>query len=300
MLGAMLLCSLVILASPPAASEEGPYASAESVVNELYDLVTFGEGEVPEWDRVRALFLPEAVIVLRTSREATSVFDVDGFIGDFVAFIENANVKTTGFAERIVRTKPVVFGDIASFLVLYTAEIPGSGRGPQFGVDSFQLVQRDGRWWIASIVNEIPLADRPVPVQLQDGTVGEAGVREAMARLSASTAPEGGGPDAYAQTLAGDFARWTVGSDVINDRDAWVEGMRTWWVDGWRVSGREENLLELSTRDGFAFTRRVVTETYVGPEGESTVATAALAEVWVQEGDAWKLLLVNVHPMPQE
>ena len=300
MLGAALLYSLVMSTSPAAASDEKKYASAEAVVNELYDLVTFGPGTTPDWDQVRALFITEAVVVLRTTRTETSVFDVEGFVADFVAFIEGRDVDKSGFAEKIVRTKGTVFGDIAHFFVLYTAEIPGSGRGPQFGVDSFQLVQRDGRWWIASIVNEIPMADRPIPTQLQDGTAGEAGVREAMERLSAATAPDGGGPDAYAEILSADFARWTVGSELINDRDSWVEGMGTWWDDGWRVGGREESLLELLIRDGFAFTRRVVTETYTGPGGDTSAATAALAEVWVQEGDAWKLLLVNVHPTPQE
>jgi len=290
----------MVVVSPATAADKDTYASAESVVNELYELVTFGPGTTPDWDQVRALFIDEAVIVLRTSRTSTSVFDVEGFVGDFVAFIEDRDVVNTGFAEKIVRTKAMVFGDIAHVLVLYTAEIPGSGRGPHPGVDSFQLIQKDDRWWIASVVNEIPTSDRPVPVALQDGSAGEAGVREAMEGLSAATAPDGGGPDAYAEMLAGDFARWTVGSEIINDRDGWVGGMRTWWDDGWRVSGREENLLELLIRDGFAFTRRIVTETYTGPDGETSSATAALAEVWVQEGEGWKLVLVNVHPTPQE
>ena len=294
---AVSICVLALFSMPAMADD--PHASAEGVVGELYRLVTFGAGQVPDWDRVRALFLEDAVIVLRTGREATSVFDVEGFVGDFVSFIENANVKESGFAEKIVRTQPMVFGDIAHVLVLYTAEIPGSGRGPQYGVDSFQLVRKDGRWWIASVVNEIPTGDRAIPVQLQGGTAGEAGVREAMEHLSAATAPEGGGPDAYAELLAADFARWTVGSDVVNNRDDWVEGMRTWWVDGWRVSAREDNILELTIRGGFAFTRRIATETYAGPDGDTSTATAALAEVWVQEGNAWKLLLVNVHPLPQ-
>jgi hypothetical protein len=30
-------------------------------------------------------------------------------------------------------------------------------------VDSFQLIKKDGRWWIVSITNELPTPDRPVP-----------------------------------------------------------------------------------------------------------------------------------------
>lgn len=153
--------------TPAAGVEDAPFSTAQSVVEELYGLVTFDPGKPPDWERVRNLFIDEAVIVLRTGRTETSVFSVEGFVGDFVAFIERANVEETGFIERIVRTKSLVFGDIAHILVLYEAEIPGSPRGPQQGVDSFQLIRRNERWWIASVVNEIPTADRPVPEELQ-------------------------------------------------------------------------------------------------------------------------------------
>lgn len=164
----VLFAGVFVNAGGAVAAEETANGTAELVVNELYDLVTFEQGESPDWDRVRSLFIGEAVIVLRTSRTATSVFSVDGFVGDFVSFIEKANVTETGFVERIIKTRTMVFGDIAHILVLYEAEIPGSERGPQQGVDSFQLIRREGRWWIASVVNEIPTPDRPVPTELRD------------------------------------------------------------------------------------------------------------------------------------
>lgn len=142
--------------------------TAEEVARELYDLVTFGAGQTPNWDVVRSLFIPEAVIVLRTTRTATQVFTVDGFVQDFINFIERAQVEKTGFEERVVRVVPMEFGEIAHVLILYEAHIPGSPRAPQQGVDSFHLIRREGRWWIASIVNEIPTAERPLPAVLQE------------------------------------------------------------------------------------------------------------------------------------
>lgn len=165
---AMFLELVLFGSSTGAMAEDTPYDTAEGVVDEFYRLVTFGPGTTPDWDQVRALFLPEAVVVVRTSRTETGVFSVDGFVQDFGNFIERANVGETGFAETIVRKKPLVFGDIGHFLVLYEAQIPGSGRGPQQGVDSFQVIRKNGRWWIASIVNEIPMADRPLPSELTE------------------------------------------------------------------------------------------------------------------------------------
>jgi len=107
------------------------------------------------------------VIVLRTSREATTLFTVDGFIDDFVTFAERADVQQSGFTERVVRLKAMVFGDMAQVLVRYEASIPGSSRPPQPGVDAFSLVRRDGRWRIVSVTNEVPGPDRPLPALLR-------------------------------------------------------------------------------------------------------------------------------------
>jgi hypothetical protein len=140
--------------------------TAEGVVNKIYELVSFEADTTPDWDAVRSLFLDEAVIVLRTGRFETGVFTVDGFVDDFVSFIERANVEETGFQEQVIRTRPWVFKDMAQILVLYEASIPGSGRPPQQGVDVFSLVRRDGRWWIAAVTNDIPDPMNPVPPEL--------------------------------------------------------------------------------------------------------------------------------------
>jgi hypothetical protein len=157
---------LPLTAQDASAPEEG---SAIAVVHELYDMVTFPAGATPDWDEFRGLFLPGAVVVLRTGRTATSVFDLEGFVGDWLRFIEGSNIEETGFAERIIRTHETVFGDIAHVWVLYEAEIPGRDRPPQAGVDSFQLVRQPDGWKIASITNEIPTPDRPVPEVLREG-----------------------------------------------------------------------------------------------------------------------------------
>jgi hypothetical protein len=73
-------------------SEDDALQTAEGVVTQLYELVTFEAGSTPDWDKVRSLFIDEAVIVLRTTRTATTVFSVDGFVNDFVTFIERASV----------------------------------------------------------------------------------------------------------------------------------------------------------------------------------------------------------------
>ncbi len=165
--------ALAGLVAPAAGQDAGETADSqvgatpEALVRHLYDLVTFPAGEGPDLEAVRATFIPEAVIVLRTSRAASTVMSVDDFIADWERFIRDANVLETGFTEEITGLVPTVFGDIAHVLVLYEASIPGR-LAPQEGVDSFHLIRRDGRWWIAGVLNEIPTPDRPVPEVLRE------------------------------------------------------------------------------------------------------------------------------------
>lgn len=169
-IGTVLFYAILIAGQPVRAQDEGAGfqpTTAREAVAELYRLVTFEAGTAPDWDRVRALFIDEAIIVLRTGRNRTSQFTVEGFVEDFIGFIKRANASETGFMEKILRMRPTVIGDMAHVLVLYEASVPGSGRFPQRGIDSFQLVRRDGRWWIVSITNEIPRPGVPVPEVLR-------------------------------------------------------------------------------------------------------------------------------------
>jgi hypothetical protein len=167
---ALLLPAALLTVTPgpvnPADHHEPPERSAEETVRHLYDLVTFDAGEPPDWNEVRGLFLEEAIIVLRTRLDASTVFSLDGWVDDFVTFSQREDVVAAGFSERIVSTTTMEYGDIAHVLVLYEAHIPGNER-KQRGVDSFGLARRPEGWRIVSILNEIPNAERPVPGALQ-------------------------------------------------------------------------------------------------------------------------------------
>lgn len=141
--------------------------SPDYVVEQLYQLVTFEKGETPDWEAVKELFLKEAVIVLRTSYTESAVLNLDGFVRDFVDFIQNKKVSETGFSETIIKKHTTVFGDIASFLVLYEAHITGSPR-KTVGVDHISLMKKEGTWKIVSITNELPTAERTLPKELSD------------------------------------------------------------------------------------------------------------------------------------
>jgi hypothetical protein len=144
------------------------FQNPDSLVTALYRAVTFVPGTTPDWGYVRSMFYTDAVIVLRVTRDSTAIMSVDGFVQDFVDFIARAKADRSGFQERVLKMKPLVFGNVADVLVLYEARLPGSPRGPQKGVDSFHLARKEGRWRIVSIVNDVVTPDRIVPKELEE------------------------------------------------------------------------------------------------------------------------------------
>jgi len=143
-------------------SSNAKFSSPENLVTHLYDQVTFPSGESPDWKYVRTFFDPSATVVMRQGISETVTLSLDGWILDFVMFIQDAEIEKTGFQERIIKMESTVFGDIAHILVLYES-YPGKSKAPKEGIDSFHLIKNDGRWWIISILNELPNQDRPVP-----------------------------------------------------------------------------------------------------------------------------------------
>jgi len=100
--------------------------------------------------------------------------------------------------------------------------------------------------------------------------------------------------------LTEDFSRWTIGSDIVNGKQDWVDGVRGWFDEGWRVSDRQAEVLEITVEGPTAYSRRIVTETFAGPDGDtSPPARAALAEVWRRDGEGWRLQRVTAHPLPE-
>ncbi len=162
-------------AQTPAAAPNEPAKGPGQAIAEIYDLVgSAGGGKTPDWDTVRARFIKEAVVVLRTSRTVTTVFSLDGFIQDFVDFYEKPfrrgdltlYPKQAGFTEKVVKLKAWEFWDMAHVLVLYEAHITNDPTPPQRGIDSWLLNRRDGRWVIVAVTNDLVTKDHPVPPEL--------------------------------------------------------------------------------------------------------------------------------------
>lgn len=163
--GLVCLVSLA-LASPALAQSDGTAGdvrSVEQVVRDVYDLVSWTDGDTPDWEVVREVFIPEAIVVLRYPPDL-KVMSVDGFLLDWLRF-ENqlADRGATGFLENVLSARATEFGDVAHVHVVYESSIPDTGRPARPGVDLWSLIRIDGAWKVVSVVNELPRDDMPVP-----------------------------------------------------------------------------------------------------------------------------------------
>ncbi len=130
--------------------------TADGLVKELYSMCTFKKDALPDWEKMKDLFIENAVIVLRSTRTSFEVMDKEGFVKAWLRDINQHGLGKTGFSETILKSKTIVMGDISHCYVLYEWCVP-IDRNPQpkgKGIDSIQMMKKDGRWWIVGITNE--------------------------------------------------------------------------------------------------------------------------------------------------
>lgn len=131
------------------------YETPVALIEDIYSAVSMTDTVPVDWERVRSMFIEEAVIILRTGPDESEQFTVDGFIQDFKDFYEYPQVKTSGFEEKILSMKSMAYKDIAFIATVYSAAITGRDVPPTRGIDLWLLSKKDGFWKITSVINEV-------------------------------------------------------------------------------------------------------------------------------------------------
>ncbi len=146
-------------------------SSVDAIVTALYASVSHGPEYEPGWDRLRALFLPGAIVVppKRPDAEAFAVLDADAFVERIRRYIAGRKEKgeRLGFTEREIARREHCFGHVCQVFSTYeTVYAPDDTAPFARGVHSIQLVDDGKRWWIAALVWDGERADNPIPTEL--------------------------------------------------------------------------------------------------------------------------------------
>jgi len=144
------------------------FQNPETLVRELYAAVSFGPGPAPDWEYVKTFFLPQAVIAVRKTPTSMAVMTVQEFVDWFAADVEKFKMKERGFEETVEKLKLTTLRNMAQVFVVYKARLKTPANSPgQIGLDSWELLNKDGRWWIVAVTNDIPTPQFPLPEGLR-------------------------------------------------------------------------------------------------------------------------------------
>jgi hypothetical protein len=153
--GVILTGALIVGLQRPADAQAraADVESPEAIVNATYDAIGRAPGAQFAWDRFRSLFLPSANLIPNTEQTGGPfrVMTVE----DFITWIDNGTQiggpNDQGFQEEAVANHIEHYGDIAHVFSVYQKHFWGSDQILGRGINTFQLVHHEGRWWIAGI-----------------------------------------------------------------------------------------------------------------------------------------------------
>jgi len=123
--------------------------SLDEIVEEMYAQVSFERGQRPDWRRQREIFAPGARMV-RINDDGVFEFTRDAYERDFDRMIDSGAMPS--FWEAEIWRDTFQIGNMAHLLSAYEARRERGGEIHHHGVNSIQLFQTDGRWWISAMI----------------------------------------------------------------------------------------------------------------------------------------------------
>ena len=138
---------------------EDEKAINEAVLN-AYAAITFEAGAAPDYDAIRAVFMPQTTMYnFRT--DSLAAFGLDDFVAALEGVVENGQM--TAFSEIELGGETEYFGNIGHRISAYASYFDGSGVVGERGVNSFQLLKVNGTWRINSVVWDVEKDGQPIP-----------------------------------------------------------------------------------------------------------------------------------------
>jgi hypothetical protein len=138
-------------------------ASPDAVVRAVYESISGPAGRDRDWERMRNLWLGSARIIFSSSTYDGKIRWENMALEAFIVRVSEY-YKSEGFYEREIASTIHRFGNVAQ--IWSTFEVRrGSLSGPVIdrGINSWQLVMRDGRWWITQLIYDFETPKNPIP-----------------------------------------------------------------------------------------------------------------------------------------
>lgn len=150
-----LIFILGVTAQLKATEDTTSVKTIKGITDKMLEFISFDKDEVKDWDEYRNLFLPSASktsIRPEAPRLSSQVRSMN--IEEFVRYA-GPSYPSKGFEEYAIGLDVQEFNGIANVFQSFYCKTP-DGSYENRGINSFQLVYLNDRWWIASTmyVNE--------------------------------------------------------------------------------------------------------------------------------------------------
>lgn len=158
-----LLFALLCITSQLSASPQDSLAltTVKGITDKMLEFISCDIDEVKDWDEYRNLFLPTAQkLSIRKSPDGkarTRAMNLEEFVR-----LAGPSYPREGFEEYAIGLTINEFNGIANvFQAFYCKNMKGTYEAR--GINSFQLVYLDDRWWISSTLFTNETEDLPLP-----------------------------------------------------------------------------------------------------------------------------------------
>ena len=136
-------------------------ASPDAIIKAMYDNISGPAGK-RNWYRERSLFLEGAHLIpigKRVHKEGgLEIMTLEEWIEDAEPFFAENDFYETEVMRQMNR-----FGNLVQAFSTYEARESEDGAPIARGINSIQLLHKDDRWWIVSIMWDNESRDNPIP-----------------------------------------------------------------------------------------------------------------------------------------
>lgn len=136
-------------------------ASPDAIVKAMYETISGPAGK-RNWYRLRSLYVDGARLIPTGRRihddGGFQVMGIDEWIADAASFFEENE-----FWESEILRHSDSFGNIIQAFSTYEARSEKDGPVIGRGINSLQLLKKDGRWWIVTVMWANESKDNPIP-----------------------------------------------------------------------------------------------------------------------------------------
>lgn len=135
--------------------------SPDAIIKAMYETISGPAGK-KNWYRLRSLYLDGARLIpigKRLHKDADfCIMSIEEWIEDAAGYLAQ-----TDFYETEIMCHMDRFGDIVQAFSTYEARESDDGAPIGRGINSIQLLRRDGRWWIVTVMWDNESKDNRIP-----------------------------------------------------------------------------------------------------------------------------------------